>query len=193
MKNLLVAGNETMPTSVGIWNLPALTTCTPSPWCREHCYACKGRFVWRPIRRAYQERLRISKRNDFVLRMVNEIKRRRSLNFVRIHISGDFYSPEYVVKWGRIAEVVQDFSNVQFRTNTKRQDLLPLMKKVFPNNIIVRESIDVTRKPTGLYPVAAIMGTPGSEDYFVCRDDCRACAFTCWFNSEMNVVTGQIR
>ena len=193
MKNLLIAGNSTMPTSVGIWNLPALTTCTPSPWCEEHCYACKGRFRWRPIQEAYQERLRISKRKDFVPRMIEEIRRRKGLNFVRIHISGDFYSPEYVEKWGRIAEVVQNFSNVQFRTNTKRQDLLPLMKEVFPNNIIVRESIDTTRKPTGLYPVAAIMGTPGSEDYFVCRDDCRACAFTCWFNSKMNVVTGQIR
>lgn len=193
MKNLLIAGNSTMPTSVGIWNLPALTTCTPSSWCREHCYACKGRFIWRPIRRAYQERYEASLRPDFAKLMVAEIRRRKTLDFVRIHISGDFYSALYVMKWADIAKEVREFSNVQFRTNTRRQDLLPLMKEVFPNNIIVRESIDPTRKPTGLYPVHAIKGTPGSEDYFVCKDDCRACAFTCWFNSQMNVVSSQIR
>ena len=44
VRNLLVAGNSTMPRSVGIWNLPALKTCTPSAWCKKHCYALQGRF-----------------------------------------------------------------------------------------------------------------------------------------------------
>jgi len=182
-----------MPTSVGIWNLPALTTCTPSPWCKEHCYACQGRFTWKSVHAAHVRRYEISQNPFFVDWMVAEIKRRKTLDFVRIHISGDFYSPEYVGKWAVIACRIQNVSNVQFRTNTKRQDLLPLMKRIFPNNIIVRESIDPTRKPTGLYPVHAIKGTKNSEDYFVCKDDCRACAFTCWFNSQMNVVSSKIR
>lgn len=193
MKNLLVAGNDTMPTSVGIWNLPALTTCTPSPWCREHCYAMKGRFLWRTTREAHQERYLLSLGCNFVQWMVDEIGRRRSLVFVRIHISGDFYSSGYVLKWAEIARRIQEVNNVQFRTNTKRQDLLPLMKKIFPNNIVVRESIDPTRRPTGLYPIHAIKGTEGSEDFFVCQDDCQKCGFTCWFNSQMNVVSSQIR
>ena len=69
------------------------------------------------------------------------------------------------------------------------------MSLVFPKNVVVRESTDVSRKPFGLhpYPQAAIMGTPGSEDFFTCNDDCEKCEFYCWHNPDVNVVTSRIR
>jgi hypothetical protein len=39
----------------------------------------------------------------------------------------------------------------------------------------------------------AVKGTKGSEDFFVCQDDCEACKFYCWKHPEINVVTSQIR
>ena len=102
MKNLLIAGNSTMPSSVGIFNLPALKTCTPSVWCASHCYATKRRYVWANVVKAYTWRYRQSLRSDFVERMINEIQQRTNIIMIRPHISGDFYSTTYVRKWAEI-------------------------------------------------------------------------------------------
>lgn len=190
MKNLLVAGNSTMPTSVGIFNLPALKTCTPSKWCRKHCYALQGRFIWRSIKKVHQQRYLISRTKDFTNIMIEEIKRRKSLKYIRIHITGDFYNEEYVRKWVRIARI---FPDMIFRTNTKRQDLIPLMKEEFPSNFVVRESTDPTRSSLGIFPEASIKGTPGTAKFYICQDDCEKCKFYCWHHSKVNVVSGQIR
>jgi hypothetical protein len=187
-KNMLTAGNSTMPTNVGIFNLPALKTCTPSPWCKEHCYALKGRFLWSPIKKAYAWRLKESKKDSFVYNMICEIKRRH-FNWIRVHISGDFYSKEYVDKWAIIAE---HFPQIVFRTNTKRVDLLKYMKRVLPNNFVVRESVDNSRLSSRIFSVAAIRYTAGTHHYFECHNDCEECKFHCWVNPLVNVVTGKI-
>ena len=188
-QNLLTAGNSTMPRSVGIWNLPAPQTCTPSSWCEEHCYACQNRYKWQTVQEAYHWRYCKSHEVSFVHQMIEEISRRRSLHWIRVHISGDFYSRKYVESWAQIAE---EFPGITFRTNTKRQDLLPHMVKVFPKNFVVRESIDVTREATGLVPVHAIVGTPRTDDYFVCCNDCTQCCFHCWVYPGIDVRTATI-
>lgn len=189
-RNLLISGNTTMPPSVGIWNLPAVITCTPSQWCMDHCYAKKGRFIWTNVADALMWRYLESKKVEFVQNMVEELHRRQTIRFVRIHISGDFYSKEYVRKWASIA---RHFPDIIFRTNTRRQDLLPHMIKIMPENVVIRESIDNTRRPLGVVPVAAIKGTPGSGRYFVCKDNCAECGFHCWYHRRKNVVTSKIR
>ncbi len=122
--------------------------------------------------------------------MMAEISRRKSLKYIRVHITGDFYSKEYIDKWAKIAEM---FPFIIFRTNTRRVGFLKYMKKVLPANFIVRESTDTTRKWSGVFPQAAIIGTPGSEKFFTCHDDCEACKFHCWNHRDINVVTSQIR
>ena len=190
MRKLLIAGNSTMPRSVGIFNLPALITCKPSPWCREHCYALQGRFIWKCTLAAHYWRYVQSLKHTFANRMIDEIRSRRSIQYVRIHISGDFYSKEYIDKW---AETAREFPEMIFRTNTKRIDLLKYMKKVFPENVVVRESTDPTRKSRGVFPQAAIKGTEGSDGFFVCKDHCEKCKFYCWNHPDKNVVTSRIR
>lgn len=189
VRKLLVAGNSTMPKDVGIFNLPALETCLPSDWCREHCYALQGRFAWSNVKAAHQWRLEQSRKIDFVRRMEAEI-RKSYFRYIRIHISGDFYDKSYVLKWAMIA---RKFSHKIFRTNTKQTTLLRYMLQEFPKNVVVRESTDLTRLSMGVYPQAAIIGTPGSEDFFTCVDDCEKCKFHCWHNPDINVVTSQIR
>lgn len=190
MSELLVAGNSTMPSTVGIWNLPADITCTPSPWCREHCYARSGRFCWPNVDEAINNRYIESMKPGFAGKMIDELSRRQTINFVRIHISGDFYNKEYVRKWAMIARW---FPEIIFRTNTRRQDLLPYMVDRMPLNVVIRESIDPTRRPLGITPIHAIKGTPGSEGYFVCRDNCEECEFFCWHNRDRNIVSSKIR
>lgn len=190
MRNLLVAGNSTMPSSVGIFNLPPLKTCTPSVWCRKNCYGLQGRFIWKSIKKTLEWRLKQSLKFDFVDKMVNEIKRRKRIKYVRPHITGDFYSLSYLCRWFVIAKRCPD---VLFRITTRRQNLLYFMKKYKPKNFIIRESTDNTRKLTGLFPQAAIKGTKGSKRFFVCIDDCEKCKFYCYYHPKRNVVTGVIR
>lgn len=184
MKNFLTAGNSTMPSSVGIFNLPALKTCTPSKWCRKYCYALKNRFIWKPIKEAYEWRYKQSKLKGFVKKMILEISRRKSLKYIRVHITGDFYSYDYMLKWVEIAKALP---NHIFRTNTKSVFLLKFMKDNFPSNFIVRESIDNTRKSSGIFPVAAIWGTASSQEFFICCNNCEKCKFYCWKNPNVNV------
>lgn len=190
MRNLLVTGNSTMPSSVGIFNLPPLKTCTPSDWCREHCYGLQGRFIWFTIKETLEWRYKQSLRDDFVEKMIDEIKRRKKIKYVRPHITGDFYSLNYLCKW---LEIIKQCSDILFRVTTRRQDLLPFIKKHQPENFIVRESTDNTRESLGLFPQAAIQGVEGTEKFFVCIDDCEECKFHCYNNPAIDVVTGKIR
>jgi len=190
-RKLLIAGNSTMPSSVGIFNLPPLLTCTPSEWCLKHCYALKGRFLWTTTKEAYYWRYSQSLMKNFAEKMISEINWRRSIKYVRVHISGDFYSCDYIDKWVRIAKTLPE---IIFRTNTRRlEGFQKYMRKVFPQNFVVRESTDPTRNSLGIFPQAAIKGTPGSKKFFICKDDCAKCNFYCWCNPEVNVVTSQIR
>lgn len=190
MRKLLVHGNITMPKSVGVFNLPPLLTCTPSPWCRKNCYALKKRFVWKNVRETLVWRYKQSLRKDFVERIVREIKHSSNIRYVRIHITGDFYSKEYVDKWVEIAKSCPD---IIFRTNTKRVSFLKYMKTKFSKNVVVRESTDSSRKSSSILPQAAIKGTEGSDKFFVCEDNCEKCSFYCWHHSKVNVVTSQVR
>ena len=186
MSRLLIAGNSTMPSSVGIFNLPPLVTCKPSRWCRKYCYGLQGRFLWNPVRKSLMWRLGESLRPDFVDNLIDELEC-RNFEYVRIHITGDFYSQEYINKWAVVAKL---FPSIIFRTNTKRYDYLKYMKKVFPENIVVRESTDVTRKSHGIYPQVSIQGTKGSSKFFACQNNCSDCEFYCWHNPKINVVLG---
>ena len=188
MDNLFVYGNATMPKSVAIFNLPPLKTCTPSPWCRENCYGLKRRFTWHSVKKSLAWRYEESKKADFINKATNEIKKFR-VPFVRIHITGDFYNKEYIDKWATIARACP---GIIFRTNTKRQDFLPYMIKIFPENIVLRESIDESRNELGLTPVAAIVGTPRTSQFFICCNNCEPCGFYCWKNPEINIVGAKI-
>lgn len=190
MKNLLIAGNTLTPSSVGIFNLPPLVTCTPSRWCKKHCYALFGRHCWPNVKKGQLWRYAMSLRNDFVNRMVSEIERRKSLKVIRIHLAGDFYNREYIDKWAEIAEAVP---NRTFRANTKRRDFLRYMKKRFPKNIIIRESTDPSRTGLGIFPQAAVQGTPSSEKFFWCIDDCEKCKYHCYTHPKVNLVFKRIR
>jgi hypothetical protein len=190
MRKLLIAGNTLMPRCIGIFNLPPLKTCTPSEWCREHCYALYGRHCWSTVKESQKWRYKQSLKNDFVNKMIQEIRNRKSLKFIRIHLAGDFYSKEYIDKWAQIAEALPEYT---FRVNTKRVDFMKYIKQRFPKNIIVRESTDPSRKSHGLFPQAAVEGTPGSKRFFWCIDNCNRCKYYCFLHPKRNIVFKQIR
>ena len=172
-----------MGQKVGLFNLPAKATCTPTKWCLEGkngkpiCYALRNNCLLPSVIKATQERFKQSKRKDFTERMIREIKDR--FNFFRIHATGDFYSEEYVEKW---IKIVQACPNTLFRTTTRRRDLTKALKRLHKEpNVIVRESLDtVRRKPQMNLPVAAITSVGIKKDVIACPNDCDKCNHLCW-------------
>jgi hypothetical protein len=71
--------------------------------CVKYCYAQKGAYIWSNVSPAFEKRYEATLREDFVEIMTAEIRKKRA-NFVRVHDSGDFYSPAYLQKWFDIAK-----------------------------------------------------------------------------------------
>lgn len=121
MENLLGTGNTKLKNTakhfgIKIFNfsIPAgndkLTgkiTCPFAGSCLSLCYAKKGMYRFGNVERALSKRYEASKQADFVERISNElskVKKDKQI-YVRIHDSGDFYSPSYFQKWLEIARL----------------------------------------------------------------------------------------
>ena len=116
------------------WTLPAYKSksgkviCPMADACVKFCYARKGAYIWSNVNKAHEERYEFSKTDEFVSAMINEIKRKR-VDYVRVHDSGDYYSPKYLAKWFEIAAALP---NVRFYSYTNMFDLV--QKSYVPEN-----------------------------------------------------------
>ena len=100
------------------------------------CYAIKSQVRF-PKALAYRERmLARSKQDDFAATIIDELtKSKRTIEAVRLHESGEWYSQEYVNKWVVIAS---SLPNLKFYTFTKRMkdfDFTALM--ALPNFVLI--------------------------------------------------------
>lgn len=119
LKKLLSENNEKMVETTKAnpdkkfvcWNLPPKITCPQAKDCLPYCYASKGCYGFRDPQLSMQRHLDLSKTDDFVRLMNDEIgwrvrnlKKRGITLYVRIHDSGDFYNLKYALKWIEIAK-----------------------------------------------------------------------------------------
>ena len=182
---LLASGNSKIGRKTYSFSLPAKTTCRPTPWCQEHCYACKGLFHMRSVKELYERNLRMSKEIDFPERMIQEIYERK-IGWVRIHVSGDFYSNEYLDAWSNI---ISNCPSTRFLAFSRRTDL-PLDRLTQWDNITVRLSVDPSTEdhPDDILPLAIVEGS--RFDHLadeVCSGGCIECGHRCW-DDEHNVL-----
>lgn len=89
-------------------------TCPFAGGCVKFCYAKKGAYIWSNVSPAFEKRYEVTKQHNFPEIMVEEIIKRKA-DYVRVHDSGDFYSPEYLQKWITIAKMLP---NVRFYAYT---------------------------------------------------------------------------
>jgi len=137
MKKLLGTGNSKLQKTekefgVKIFNfsIPAgndkLTgkiTCPFADACLKLCYAKKGFYRMPKVENALSERNQATRETDFVDRITDElgkVKRDKQI-YVRIHDSGDFYSPVYFEKWVSIAKLNPD---IRFYAYTKSHSFI---------------------------------------------------------------------
>ena len=137
MENLLGTGNTKLKNTakhfdIKIFNfsIPAgndkatgKITCPFAGSCLSLCYAKKGMYRFGNVERALTKRYEASKEADFVQRISDELSKVKKGKqvYVRIHDSGDFYSPSYFAKW---LEIAQNNPSVRFYAYTKSHSFI---------------------------------------------------------------------
>ena len=156
MENLLGNGNTKLKNTakhfgIKIFNfsIPAgndkLTgkiTCPFAGSCLSLCYAKKGMYRFGNVERALSKRYEASQKDNFVDRITWELSRVRKDKqiYVRIHDSGDFYSPQYFRKWVQIAEQNRD---IRFYAYTKSHSFI--RNQYIPHNMDLIFSLGSTK------------------------------------------------
>ena len=108
------------------WTLPAYKSksgkviCPMADACIKFCYARKGAYIWSNVNKAHEERYEFSKTAMFVPVMIAEIRKKQA-QYIRVHDSGDYYSPMYLAKWFEIARALPE---VRFYSYTNMVDLV---------------------------------------------------------------------
>lgn len=132
-------GNGKLKTDgIASFNIPPVSTCPARGACEKFCYATQGQ-QW--MKSGYKRRVAGFKATldpDFVVLMTAELISER-VKTLRIHDSGDFYSPEYLLKW---AEIARRLPYVQFYAYTKQVVLFKKLASVLPDNIKLIQSLD---------------------------------------------------
>lgn len=106
-------------------------TCPFAQDCVKYCYAQKGAYVWTPAKKKHNQNYINTQNANFVDMIQEEINRKRKITHIRVHSSGDYYSPKYLNKWLTIAK---NNPNIIFYSYTKS---IPLVNKIDkPSNYI---------------------------------------------------------
>jgi hypothetical protein len=98
-------------------------TCPFAGSCLKLCYAKRGMYRFGNVERALTKRYEASKEENFVETITNELAKvkKDKQTYVRIHDSGDFYSPTYFAKWLEIARLNP---SVRFYAYTKSHSFI---------------------------------------------------------------------
>lgn len=156
MENLLGTGNTKLKNTakhfgIKIFNfsIPAgndkasgKITCPYAGSCLSLCYAKKGMYRFGNVERALSKRYEATKEENFVQRITEEltkVKKGKQI-YVRIHDSGDFYSPQYFAKWVQIAEQNRD---IRFYAYTKSHSFI--RNQYIPHNMDLIFSLGSTK------------------------------------------------
>ena len=91
------------------------TVCPFAGGCQKYCYAKKGNYTFPSVIKGLNNRYNLSQTDDFIPQMNATIILERPTH-VRIHDSGDFYSPSYLQKW---IDIATDNKEVIFYAYTK--------------------------------------------------------------------------
>jgi hypothetical protein len=162
----------TLPT----FSIPAGKTCPGcTKLCGQGCYAKKAERAWPSVALSRKRNLEYTKRDGFVARAI-EIIKRRDRKWFRIHESGDFYNQKYLDKW---LAICRGCPEVRFLAFTKS---FHLDFTQVPSNLQIIWSVWPDTKmetvPPGPRAYAGESKTLG-EKLIECPGQCDTC-MVCW-------------
>ena len=159
--------------------------CPMAKECVKFCYARKGAYIWSNVKPAFEKRYELSKTDQFVTAMYNEITKKKP-DYVRVHDSGDYYSRAYLQKWIDIANL---FPEVKFYSYTN-------MVQMF-KNIELPENFDVIFSNSGKQVHLIDKAIDRHTEIFKSEDELTAAGYinaskidlyaTKWFNKNKKV------
>lgn len=119
------------------WGIPAFEsvtgfkTCPNAAACALGCYAKQGAYTFSNVASVFEKRLQLTFNGvEFIETIDAEIKRRK-VQRLRVHDSGDFYSLQYTMNWFSIMRRNPD---VQFYAYTKMISMFNMLKDQMPKN-----------------------------------------------------------
>lgn len=181
-------GNQKMG-NIPSFSLPAGLTCCGgrNAPCFEDCYAERLAKIRPSVREAYEDNLRMLNGNmkeceKFLHLYFDGIN---SPRLFRIHVSGDFYSTDYMRMWLRIAD---SHPHTQFMAFTKQFDVVKLFLESIPENFTLIASawpgVPLPKWVECALPIAYMQDgteTRIPESAHVCEGDCSGCCRGyCW-------------
>jgi hypothetical protein len=167
-RNLLALGNRKLGESIHSWSIPTVSTCPGrSALCERNCYARSGHFHFPQVQERLEQNLDAALEDNFVHRIAKEMRRRR-VRTLRIHVSGDFFSPAYTRKWLEIARRRSDTTFFSYTRSWRVPEIVPVLVELagLPNVRLWYSADEETGMPAERPPgveVAYLQTEPGEE------------------------------
>lgn len=181
MRLLSIGRNSKLGAGVASFNLPAGPTCPgATAICREICYAKSGRMILPQQKERYLANLKATLQEDFVDRMVQEIKT-NGVSTIRIHAAGDVNTPGYARKWIAVKKRCPKVEMFLYTRSWRIPKLLPALEEMRAAGIVVYASLDdyTAEPPPEGWPVA-YMGEQGFQNVgIVCPQQTSQGKVTC--------------
>jgi hypothetical protein len=103
------------------------------------------------VRKAREENLKLTLRDDFSEIMVAALEKARAKSFkiIRLHEEGDFYSASYILKWISVVERFPEISFYAYTRSWRLPELLPYLEKLreLPNFMLIASTDEYTGPP----------------------------------------------
>ena len=178
-------GNKKLAGNILSFSLPSISTC--GMYCKG-CYDIRAmRYVSARKKRYVNYSMAVHNPEKLKELIVNQVKNSRSVEFVRIHVGGDFYSMAYVKLWQEIAKEIKAIKpDVKLYTYTK--SMFTGMLKEANINVVKSNyeegynygSMDYVEKlrkkhKAIICPVTAINARGGKVPDKFCGSACTAC------------------
>lgn len=130
---MLTQGNHKLGGRL-IWSfsLPSgrLDICTGmSRLCHQHCYARRLERIRPAMLARYEANYRLSLAPDFA-RRIRAFLVWRGVAVVRLHVGGDFYSPDYVRKWLRVMRRLPDVRFYFYTRSWRDEAIRPVLERM---------------------------------------------------------------
>lgn len=146
--NILHPGNSKLGRREGIWHtalLPVKTCPGRSEECTSICYAWMLGVLRESVGDNWTKatRLAMERPDVYFSRMKGEISRKRTLDALRLHEAGDFFSVEYIEGWIDVAETFPELPIWAYTRSWRDPEMLEALERLkgLPN-VQIFASID---------------------------------------------------
>lgn len=152
--NHLRPGNRKTGERAYSFSLPAGLTCPgQSGVCARACYAKTGFFAYENVQKSYRINYELAQQTERFASVISREIKTRAIDLVRIHVAGDFFSPEYVQSWEAIIRACPDTRFWSYTRSWRISGILTALRSLADcENLQLWFSAD---RETGLPPAVA--------------------------------------